>query len=263
MDVHNGHGGQRTLLYLMSGNRGGVAVRQEVGRGGSRVAGTLELPGLAASAVLPLVRSLAQATDPRAGLAEPERSERLTDALGRTGEAVWEPVLAEWPDLTGTRVELSPIGDVLALPLHTARYRGLPVCTVLDLAAPPHGGSPPAGPPSEELWEGLRDPAAQRVTCHGILDAERPWRSSVLLGRRLGTPLVVLSAGRLSAFEALPVVGALWPLPDPAATAALLADLHRALVRTPGADSLGDVVGTAFRHGLQVAVWGAFVHFGA
>ncbi|MCO1580792.1 hypothetical protein M8C13_34050 [Crossiella sp. SN42] len=265
---------QRTLLYLMAGPHAGVAVRQAVGGDTGAITGTLELPGLSTPEVTAAVRTLAKATGP-APLAATTRIRLLTESLAATGDLIWQPILAEWPDLRGTKVELAPVGDILYLPLHTALVEGVPACVLLDLSVrvPVHA---PAMPPvslgegaASGVRDGLRDGRSERRTCHGIMDADEPWRSTVLLGHRpaspepAANPLVILSGGRLAAFDTLPVLGALWPLPDPTLTADLLAHLHRALVGVPDTCSLAQVVGAAHRHGLCIAVWGPFVHFGA
>ncbi|MCK2238523.1 MULTISPECIES: hypothetical protein [unclassified Crossiella] len=286
---------RRTLLYLMAGPSAGVAVRQAVGGDTGAIAGTVDLPGLSTAAVTEAVHALTAATAPGPDLDPAVRMALLSHALAETGRRIWAPVLAEWPDLRTDRVELAPVGDLLYLPLHTALIEDAPACTVLDLAVrvPLHAPATvpvPVGHPAPErnAVQGnprdLRDPVVERRTCHGILDSDEPWRSSVLLGHRplspdrspsadrsapdRSAPLVVVSGGRLSSFDSvqfdtLPVVGALWPLPDPDGTAELLGHLHRALIGVPGACSLAEVVSAGHRHGLSIAVWGPFVHFGA
>jgi len=153
-------------------------------------------------------------------------------------------------------------------------------------------GAPPVRPPA-----GLVDRIAAahlvHLASHGVLDAQDPLRSSLLLGQAipLGTLLeedlqrgatVVLSACHLAgigtaqsseqlgfpaailAMGAGSVIAALWPVPDSEETVRLMTHLHEEL-RAPCSPSvaLGRAVARAAAEGLRPTVWSSFTHFGA
>jgi hypothetical protein len=67
------------------------------------------------------------------------RDRAVTGAQSSAAASVWEPLLAAWPDLRGSRVALVPLGASALLPLFTAPVDGAPVCTTLDLTLVPSG----------------------------------------------------------------------------------------------------------------------------
>lgn len=247
----------------MAGPAAGVAVRQSVGERGRTgvITGTVDLPELSTAAVAKAVRELRTATGAAAEPCAAVRMALLTESLADTGRRIWAPLLAEWPELPTERVALAPVGEILHLPLHTALIDGVPACTVLDLATrlPTHAPAPLDTLPPD----GHHAAPPEQLSRHGILDADEPWRSSLMQGRRIGDALLVLSGGRLDSAPALPVLGAVWPLAEPARGAELLGHLHRAIVGLPEASGLRELVAESHAHGLSTAVWGPFVHFGA
>ena len=153
-------------------------------------------------------------------------------------------------------------------------------------------GAPPVRPPA-----GLVDRIAAahlvHLASHGVLDAQDPLRSSLLLGQAipLGALLeedlqrgatVVLSACHLAgigtaqsseqlgfpaailAMGAGSVIAALWPVPDSEETVRLMTHLHEELraLCSPSV-ALGRAVARAAAEGLRPTVWSSFTHFGA
>ncbi|WTW95929.1 CHAT domain-containing protein [Streptomycetaceae bacterium NBC_01309] len=160
---------------------------------------------------------------------------------------------------------------------------------------------PARSPGPAELVGAAHPDLARRMTSanlihlagHGILDAQNPLESAVLLGRPLllsdllrhdlqpGTT-IVLSACHLAgigtqlpgeqlgfpaamlAMGASSVIAALWAIPDSKQTVGLMTSFHEELARgAPPSAALGSAVARAASDGTRAEVWGPFAHVGA
>ena len=362
--VHAVHGASitaRSVIYIVPGPRAGAAIRLEAPATGRKLCQSVELPDLSLDAVRTQARAVRDVL-----VVNPlvkAKNEAVREALGKVTETVWDPVLAAWPELKGTKVALVPIGECASLPLYTALIDGVPACATMDLTIVPSGDAlmlaglwPTAGDgtafiaadpgpeddeivftveearqvaevrqvrprilrwpvgtgpeeagrlrgvheflelseavPDGDMARELADAEIVHLACHGELDPADPMRSALLLGGplRLSALLnqdlkpgavVVLSACHLAsigtefaaeqlgfpaallAMGARSVVSALWPVPDSAATAGLMTDLHRDLGHHPPSVALGRAIGRACADGVRPYVWAPFVHFGA
>jgi hypothetical protein len=127
----------RTVLYIAPGFRAGAAIRLNAPGTGLELCESVELPLLSGAAVR------AQARELREVVATTDEVKPRVTAIGKAladaAECVWQPVLARWPDLYGTKVALVPLGASALLPLYTAPVDAGPACARMDLTVVPSG----------------------------------------------------------------------------------------------------------------------------
>lgn len=132
----------RTVVYVAPGTASGAAIRMDAPDTGRDLCTSIALPGLRAQAVrdqLERMHAVLSSDEPRKKV----RDQAVRDAHAAVRDAVWKPLLDAWPDLSGARVALVPLGDSARLPLYTAPVddTGAPACGLMDLTVAPSGNA--------------------------------------------------------------------------------------------------------------------------
>lgn len=162
----------RTLIYIASGARSGFALRVDGDRGG-RFFESIEIPGLTRGAVTNCIEQTRAVFEQRQKMPIGKRafSRLLEDLFAQVASLTWSPLLRAWPDLTGGRVALVPVGHIGSLPLFAVPVGDTPICTQLDLTI---------AQSAQALHFVAELPASSR---HGILVAADPWHGTSMIPR--------------------------------------------------------------------------------